>query len=176
MGQHRPLRWPAGRILDWMDGYERRAWLAELRLHIVDLFVTGLEPTRPRRRVGSRESVRERLFASKEAIEQLLAVAGAPLEVWQDAWIRPPKRDGDRPLEQERGHPDPFAAAGRRGHSFDEQNKWLGYIEGDMEYLVALALTAYPAGSGEHWRALWTAIRLRVFLDKLRRMLWMSSR
>lgn len=154
MGQHRPLRWPAGRILDWMDGYERRAWLAELREHIFDLYVTGLEGTR-------RLSLRERLFASKEAIERLLVVAGAPLEVWQDAWIRPPERKVNRPLEQER-------------YSFDEQNRWLGYIEGDMEYLVALALAAYPEGSGEHWRVLWKAIRLRVFLDKLRRLLWMQ--
>jgi hypothetical protein len=52
--------------------------------------------------------------------------------------------------------------------SVAEQGKWLGYIEADIEVLVALALAATPEGSAEHRRVRWTGIRLRIFLNALR--------
>ncbi len=46
--------------------------------------------------------------------------------------------------------------------------KWLGYVDGQLEHLVAMLLLAYPEGTEQHRRARWAVIRLRVLFDKLR--------
>jgi hypothetical protein len=63
----------------------------------------------------------------------------------------------------------------RGGLSVEEQRKWLGHIEVQLEYLADLALAAYPEGSFEHRRARWTAIHLRVLLNMLRLKLGLQS-
>jgi hypothetical protein len=69
--QHQPMRWPPDRVVDWADASERRAWVAELRLHIFNLFVVGLEGTKRRRkRAWTLERSRESLLANKQVIDQ----------------------------------------------------------------------------------------------------------
>jgi hypothetical protein len=116
--------------------------------------------------MGSRKQARESILASKEAIDQLMFLAGAPREIWRDVALSLPAPTSDVPPEQGRGADDPFAEVARSGYSFEEQRKWLGYIEGQIEYLASLALGAYPESSFEHRRARWTAIRLRVLLNR----------
>jgi hypothetical protein len=79
--QHHPMQWPPDRLVDWTDASERRAWVAELRDHIFDLFVVGLDGTKPpRQRFFTNRQARVSLHANKQVIDALLYLAGAPLE------------------------------------------------------------------------------------------------
>jgi hypothetical protein len=143
--QHQPMRWPPKRVVDWVDASERGAWLAELRDHLRDLFVVGLDGTKlPTRRLWSRREARESLLANKRVLDQMLHLTGPPLEIW-------------RPIHL------PLLA-----WSAKDVSKWLGYVEGQIQYLAALVIEAYPEAADEHRRARWAVIRLRVFFEKLR--------
>jgi hypothetical protein len=54
------------------------------------------------------------------------------------------------------------------GWSMREQAKWLGVVEGQLDYLAGLLFMAYPEGSEEHRKPRWAVIRLRVLFGKLR--------
>jgi hypothetical protein len=169
MVQHRPMRWPLKRVVDWADASERGAWIAELRDHVLDLFVVGLDGTKPPpKRAWSRRQARESLLANKRVLDQMLYLAGPPLENWRPIHrpLPPPQRDD--PPEIAMTQPSPFRALPRVAWSTKDVGKWLGYVEGQMQYVAALLLAAYPEGGDEHRRARWAVIRLRVFFEKLR--------
>jgi hypothetical protein len=52
--------------------------------------------------------------------------------------------------------------------SAEEQAKWLGEMEREIEALMAFLLSAFPETTEEQRRALWAVIRLRVILKKLK--------
>jgi hypothetical protein len=148
--QHHPMRWPPKRAVDWVDASERGEWIAELRDHLRDLFVVGLDGTKlPTRRAWSRREARESLLANKRVLDQMLHLTGPPLEV-------------RRPIHL------PLLPPPRVAWSAKDVSKWLGYVEGQIQYLATLVLAAYAEGGEEHRRARWAVIRLRVFFEKLR--------
>jgi hypothetical protein len=114
------------------------------------------------------------VLANKQVIELMLHLAGAPLEVWQEMRIPPPPQFDDPPEIAEEGWPSPFEELPRYRWMPAEQVKWLGYVEGQLEYLAALLLVAYPEGREEHRRARWAVIRLRVLFEKFRVAVGMS--
>lgn len=172
--QHHPMKWPPDRPVDWPDASERRAWVSELRDHIFDLFVVGLNETQPPpQRHWTRPKARRSLHANKQVIDALLYLAGAPLEVWQSVRIGMPPPGFDDPPEIATGWPSPFQDLPRLASSADERAKWLGYVEGQLEYLAAMVLAAYPKGHKDHLRVRWAVIRLRVLFEKLRSALFL---
>jgi hypothetical protein len=167
--QHAPMRWPPNRVVDWADASEREAWVAELRGHLFNLFVVGLDGTKPPwQRSWSHREARESLLANKRVLDQMLHLAGAPLDVWQRMRISLPPPWFEQPPEIAAGFASPFEELPLFAWSAKEQAKWLGYVEGQLEYLVAMLFVVYPEGSEEHRRARWAVIRLRVFFEKLR--------
>lgn len=170
--QYKPMRWPPDRVVDWADASDRHVWVAELRAHIFDLFAVAVGATERSRSLRlPREAARESLFANKLVIDQMLVLAGAPLEVWREMFPAVPPPRLPEPPEIALGWPSPFKYLPRGGFSMGDQEKCLGYVEGQLELIVAMLLLAYPPGRDEHRRARWAVIRLKVLFDKLRRAL-----
>jgi hypothetical protein len=80
------------------------------------------------------------LLANKQVLDQMLSLSGAPLEVWQPMRIPLPPPRFDDPPEIGVGWPSPFQELLRLASSAKERAKWLGYVEGQLEYLTALLL------------------------------------
>jgi hypothetical protein len=167
--QHTPLKWPPYRPVDWVDSSERAVWALEFQEHLFNLFVVGLEFTKPpRKRAWTREEARESLLANKQVLDQMLSLAGAPLELWEPVSIPLPPPLFDDPPEIACGWPSPFRELPAAGWSTREQFKWLGYVEGQLDYLAGMLFMAYPEGNKEHRKARWAVIRLSVLFGKLR--------
>ena len=133
---------------------------------------------RGRRSQGwTRGQIRESLLANKEVIDRMLYLAGAPLEAWESMHVTSFKSPLlPDPPEITMGWSSPFKELPEAGWSRKDLQKCLGYIEGQIEYLVALLTVAFPKeGCEEHRRARWAAIRLRVLLQKLRTGLFTSA-
>jgi len=149
--QTKPMKWPPNRVVDWADARERGLWVAELRDHIFNLYVLGYEGVKsPPPRGWTVKKIREGLAANKEVLDKMLYLAGAPIEGWKEMYIplRSPQ-DAPEPPENEPGWPSPFEELPRYAWSSKELVKCFGYIEGQLEYLAALLLVAYPEGSEE---------------------------
>jgi hypothetical protein len=168
MLQYEPMKWPPSRVVDWADACERQTWVAELRRHIFNIFVLGVEGLKPRRPRGwTLTEIRESISANYELIGKMLHLAGAPLEGWQKMHIALPAPKFADPPEIATRLPSPFEDLPRYAWSDKELTKWLGYVVGELEYLAHLLLEAYPEGSEEQRRARWAVIRLHVLFKKL---------
>lgn len=177
MHQVKPMKWPRDRIVDWTDATERQTWIAEFREHLFDLFVVGFDATKSSRpRAEARREAQASLLANKETLDPMLHLGGAPKEPWKEVSfpLRSPPKLPDPP-EITEGWPSPFKELPRGGWSAEEVAKWIGYVEGQLEYLVALLLVAYPEEREEHLRMRWAVIRLKVLFEKLRYALNMTS-
>jgi hypothetical protein len=167
--QYQPMQWPSDKPVDWADSFDRESWVKELRDHIFDLFSVGhimLDPAVKRK--WPREQAMESLLANKRVIDEMLHLAGAPLEVWREMRVFLPLTKHEHIPEVAAMRSDPFQELPLGAWSAKERLKWLGYVDGQLEYLVAMLLLAHPEGTEQHRRARWAVIRLRVLFDKLR--------
>jgi hypothetical protein len=173
--QHHPMVWPKDKPVDWVDSNERGIWASELRYHIYDLFSVAFQLSEPPGTyVLSRKRGRESVCANKKVIEEMMALAGSPLELAEKRWTPLPAPQCNVPPELAAGTASPFKELPNAGWTNDERAKWLGYVEGQLYYLVGLLFAAYPEGSDEHLRGRWAVIRLHVFFAKLRVALLMT--
>ena len=166
--QHTPMKWPPNRPVDWVDMTERAIWLLEFQKHLFNLFVVGLESTKPsRKRYWTLERRRESVLANKQVIDQMLHLAGAALDPDAPRSIPLPSPQFQDPPEIATGWPSPFEELPAGGWSRSEHTKWVGYVENQLDYLMRLLLMAHPKGSEEHLRARWAVIRVRALFEKL---------
>jgi hypothetical protein len=167
--QHKPMRWPPNCVVDWSDASAWGAWVVELREHVFDLFVVGLDAAQPpRQRTWTRQQAQESLLANEKVLDHMLYLSGAPLDSWRSLHLPlPPPPRADAPFDVASPAVRLYQALPRGAWSAEERAKWRGYVEEDLEYLSALLLQAYPEEREEHRRARWAVIRLRVFFDKV---------